>query len=99
MDAMQKAAFLGMVQRACAEDPSLLRPLIDAATEGVKEFADKQSDAASKMAFKLFSVLDDVPVKDTFGPFSKDEVLEPLSRWFEGTPGLENLRKKFGVEE
>jgi len=99
MDQMQQAIFLKAVQEVCRDDPSMLRRVIDAATEGVKDFADEQSDQSSKMAFKLFSVLDSVPAAEAFGSFSKREVLEPLERWFGGTPGLKKLKAKFGVGE
>jgi hypothetical protein len=99
MDDMQKAIFLMGVKSVCEKDPSLVRPIIDAATAGVKSFADKQSDYASKMAFKLFSVVDAVEPRDKFGSFSAEEILEPLGRWYEGTIGLKKLKQKYGVEE
>ena len=98
MDSVQKSLFLGIVRKTLSEDPTFLRDVIDAATCGVKDFADKQSDGTSKMAFKLFSILESTD-KDVlkFGPFSEEDILSEIERWFEGTQGLKKLREKFEI--
>ena len=97
MNEIEKAIFLQMVQLTVEKDPSLCRSVIDAATEGVKDFADKQKDATSQMAYKLVCILDDVkaPKSGKFGPFTTDEILELLEGFFYGTEGLKKLKEKF----
>lgn len=75
-----------LVFKACAEDPAMLRQVIDIATEGVKSFADSQSDIATKISFVLTQVLDQYPDVNQFGPFSRLEILDVLKRSFDGTP-------------
>lgn len=82
------------------DNPDLLRPVVDAATEGVKLFAEAQSDHGTKALFKLAMVLEQIePPKDgKFGPFTAAEVVNALAGCFEGTPYLKKPREKFRVE-
>lgn len=101
MDAMQEAVFLQYVQDTVAKNPLLCRKVIDAATEGVKDFADKQRDLGSQAAFKLVCVLEEVAVPSSgrFGRFTTTEIFEALEGPFGGTPGLKKLKEKFGVPQ
>ena len=105
LSAEEKDVVLQMVFMACSEDPSITREIIDAATDGVKKFADSQNDRATQCSFKLYSVLDEISrcpesfVPTKFGPFSREEVVNTLSGCFEGTTGLKQLREKFGVKQ
>ena len=94
---IEKAIFLDAVRSAVASDPSLCRGIIDYATEGVKDFADKQSDIGTKAAFRLICVLEQTPVPQDgkFGVFTAGEVIDALEPCFGGTPALATLRKKF----
>ena len=44
---MKKEDFIQVIYLACKEDPSFVLPIIDAATEGVKDFAKNQNDKVS----------------------------------------------------
>lgn len=83
---MNAEVFRSLVFSACAEDPALVSQVIEAAAAGVKEFAQKQSDASSKMAFMMTQMLDQFPDCKQFGPFSRADILERISPWFKGTP-------------
>lgn len=100
MNEIEKQLVLKYVHDVVAKDPSMLRKIIDAATEGVKTYADQQSDKASKLAFKMISVLQETPVEHlNCKPFSINDLLEEMQSWFRGTAGLKQLYKKFGVSE
>ncbi len=102
MNMIEKEIFLGYIRETLAKDPSLFSRVIDSATEGVKQFADSQKNMTGQMAFKLYSVLDqiDVPADGKFGPFDVSEILDLLSNChggFGGTKGMEQLKEKYGV--
>ena len=99
MNDIEKALFLQAVENVTTKDPFLLRPIVDHATAGVKQYADSQRDMGSQAQFKLFCVLDAIePPKDgKFGPFPIASVLDCLDSSFGGTKGLEALRAKYGV--
>lgn len=101
MNEIEKALFLQAIEQATSKDPSLLRPIVDRATEGVKSFADSQRDMGSQAQFKLFCVLEaiDPPKDGKFGPFPIASVVDCLEPSFGGTKGLEELRVKFGVDK
>jgi hypothetical protein len=97
----QREIVLALVADACAHDPKMLRPIVDAATAGVKKYADDQNDRASALAARLISVMDTIPegAGDKFGNFTAAEALEALEGYFGGTEGLARLRDKFGVPQ
>lgn len=70
--------ILNFVRQACANKPHLLPKIIDCATAGVKEFAEKQSNKTSQMGFMMTQLLDEMPDKKQFGPFSRAEILEGM---------------------
>ena len=76
--------LLQYIARRCAENPSLCRKVIDAATEGVKQFADKQRDFGSKLGFAMSAVIDETK-QDKFGPFSRQDLIQMTKPWLEGT--------------
>ena len=76
--------ILQFIQKTCAEKPHLLPKIIDAATAGVKDFADKQKDFGSKLGFAMTAVLDDT-AQEYFGPFTRKELFELTKPWLEGT--------------
>ena len=98
MNEIEKAIFLQTVKSVTEREPSLLRPIVDMAVEGVKVFAEHQSDIVTQAQFKLLCILDQIdPPKDgKFGSFTVDSIVNALS-CFEGTPALDELRKKYGV--
>jgi hypothetical protein len=61
----------------CAEKPYLLPDIIKAATAGVQQFANNQSDKSSKLAFVMSQILDECPQKQ-FGSFSRAEILDRM---------------------
>ena len=70
--------ILSSIKEICANKPHVLPKIIDYATAGVKEFAEKQSDKTSKMGFMMTQLLDEMPHKKQFGPFSRAEILEGM---------------------
>lgn len=89
-----KTQLLCLIQHTCQEDPKFVRRAIDASTHGVKTFADKQSDKASKLAFMMTVVLDANKKTKKFGPFSRREIVDYLAPWFEGTDWYKEELKK-----
>lgn len=76
---MKEQLILNSIRQVCEENPHLLPQIIEYATKGVKEFAEKQSDKTSKMAFIMTQLLDEMPDKTKFGPFSRAEILESMT--------------------
>lgn len=72
------------IHSACAQDPSFVQHVIHAATTGVQEFANTQTDRSSKMAFMMTQILSDHP-DSQFVPFSRKEVLDALEPNLGGT--------------
>ena len=101
MTSTEQAIFLKIIANTVANDPSLLRPIVDAATEGVKAYAESQSEKGTHAQFRLMCVLQAIqpPPDGKFGPFTSAEVVNCLSGCFEGTAGLDELRAKFGVQK
>jgi hypothetical protein len=96
---IEQSAFLNHVRQVIAAEPSLCRPVIDAATEGVKDFADKQGNIGTKACFRLLCVLEQTPSpKDgKFGVFTAAEVIDALEPNFGGTPAIAKMREKFAA--
>lgn len=86
---------LDFVRQTCAAKPHLLPKIIEYATAGVKEFAEKQSDKTSKMGFVLTQVLDKMPAEKQFGAFSRGEILE-MMEVIHGTPWHNKELQKLG---
>ena len=76
--------FIQFVMMKCQEKPSLLPRVIDAATMGVKAFAQKQKDFGSKLGFAMTAVIDSTK-QEKFGPFTRNELVELTKPWLEGT--------------
>lgn len=70
--------ILNVIRETCAKKPNLLPKIIEYATAGVKEFADKQSDKTSKMSFMMTQLLDEMPDKKQFGAFSRKEIIDSM---------------------
>jgi len=99
MNDLEKIVFVDFIRKSCSEDPSLVKDVIDAATCGVKQFAENQSDKVCKMAFKMFSVLNSTDPKHLkFGTFTPESVVRELELTFLGTKGLEDLKNKLGIK-
>jgi hypothetical protein len=96
MTAADKQFILMAVTKLAATDPSACRPIIDAATDGVKVFADQQSDKTSKFAFKLMTLFCENDVSGwNFGPWTVADYLDELEPHFNGTPAMRKLREKY----
>ena len=97
MNDIHKAITLESVRACLADDPGMFKEIIDAATQGVREFADSQSEHGTRASFILFCVLETVdPPKDgRFGSFSAEEALQQLEGCFGKTPALAKLKEKF----
>lgn len=85
--------LIQVVLNKCRERPDLCRKIIDAATEGVKLFADKQKDFGSKLGFAMSAVIDDTK-QEKFGPFSRQDLIQMTKPWLEGTEWWEKLNNK-----
>ena len=99
MNNSRRQLILAIVRDGCREDPSIVSEIIDAATQGVKEYADDQSDRASKLSFVLIDILEENQPVLNFGHFTKEQVFEHVSPYFEGTPGIKKLREKYGLDK
>ena len=87
-------AVKNFVFYVCSKNPALVPVVISAATEGVKEFAARQRDDASKMSAMLLDVLDENVVKPNkvrlkTRYFSINQIWETIQPWFGGTPFAE----------
>lgn len=76
--------ILQYVEQVCANKPHLLRPIIDAATAGVKRFADTQKDGLSRIAFALTEVIGNT-TQEQFGAFSRADLIRFTKPCLEGT--------------
>lgn len=76
--------LISFIQKTCAEKPYLVARVINAASEGVKEFAQKQKDFGSKLGFAMSAVVDNTS-QESFGPFSRKDLIEMTKPWLEGT--------------
>ena len=98
----KQQAIIDLVRITCSEDPSMTSHVIEAASIGVKDFADKQTLTSIALANRMIDILDNVPSNKintiNFGHFTKEDVIGKMEEFFGGTPGYENLKKKFGVE-
>lgn len=83
-----------LVQSECAKDPKFFKHVIDTSLAGVKEYAETQTDKASKLAFILMDLLTFSDIKPAH--FTKKEILDSIRPWFEGTKAFEDLRKQNG---
>ena len=55
--AVQRQLLLNTVFSHCAKDPTLVPEIINAATQGVKAFAEQQSDRSSKIAYAMSDLM------------------------------------------
>lgn len=76
--------LLSSIEQVCAADPSFTSKAIEAATNGVKKFADRQSDSSAKLSFILSQVLDQTACD--FPPFTRSEIMQRIAPTMEGTP-------------
>jgi len=92
-----KEIFLNYVRERIQKNPSLCKSVIDSATIGIKEFADKQSDIGLKTCSMLFCILDTIkpPKNGKFGSFTAQQVIDFIEPYFSGTPAIIKLKKKF----
>ncbi len=88
---------LSLVHQLMQARPDKFRDVVDAAVEGVKVYAEKQSDTSSALAARLITVLELNKISDT-GNFTPKEVLSVLEPNYGGTPALKALHKKLSKE-
>jgi len=70
---------------------------IDTATVAVKDYAKEQKDIASKSDAILFSVMSSVRAKKKYGDFTAEDIIEVLSRLYEGTESFVKLKRKLKI--
>jgi len=76
----------------CAERPDLCRKVIDAATEGVKQFADNQRNFGARLGFAMTEIIDNTN-QGKFGNFSRKDLIEMTKPWLEGTQWWKDKNK------
>lgn len=81
---IDKLKLLVCIREECKKDPALVSEIIEAVTVGVKEFASKQKDHGSKIAFAMTAVIDST-TQSAFGPFLRRELVDLTSPWLDGT--------------
>ena len=84
--------ILEFIRKTCADKPHLLPKIIDYATQGVQDFANKQKDFGSKLGFAMTQVLDET-TQDKFGCFSRKDLFEMTKPWLEGTKWYDDTKK------
>jgi hypothetical protein len=62
---------------ACESNPSMVAPILDAASAGVKSFAEKQSDRSSALVVRLVDVINNTPNWSSRS-FSKKDILSHI---------------------
>ena len=89
--------LLLIVEETTKKNPSMLRHIIDSATQGVRDFADNQSDKTAKASAMIISILENIPPPNSkkFGTFSVEEILDFLGNIIKDTPCEKNLKEKF----
>ena len=88
--AVKRQLLLNTVTARCAEDPTLVPEIIQAATEGVRAFASRQSDVSSKIAFAMTDVLNEH--KGGTEHFTRTDLLDLLNPCLEGTAWMKQQR-------
>lgn len=88
----QDTIILDFIRHTCAERPNLLPKIIDYATQGVQDFANKQKDFGSKLGFAMTQVLEET-TQDKFGSFSRKDLFEMTAPWMEGTKWYDDTKK------
>lgn len=96
MTSDERFFVIDMAFRLAKEHPEDVGKIIDAASAGIKAYADSQGDSSGALSARLITVLENNKVSD-FGTFSAKEVLSALEPSYGGTVGLKNLKKKYGV--
>ena len=92
---MTKAdALKSLLFEVLSEDPSHFAEIIQIATKGVKNYAEKQRDTSGALSARLITVLENNEISD-FGLFSPEEMLSVLEPSYGGTVALKNLKKKY----
>lgn len=86
-----KTILLIAVQKHLAENPGDFAEIVDAATEGVKLFAEKQSDKSTKLAYRLADIISNTPNWES-KCFDKKDVLDHIEPWFYNTPWFKELK-------
>ncbi len=90
--------LLSEVTALAAKDPTFVPEAIDAATEGVKLFAQDQRDDASKLAAMLLDVMHtNEPGSLRFTWFTPEQILAKIEPWYRGTEGQRKLVEKWGA--
>ena len=90
---MEERILLQLVFDACRKEPKLISKIIDAGTEGIKAFADKQNDRSSKLCFMMSQILEEHSNKQ-FGPFSRKDILDAIEPCLGGTTWHNEEMKK-----
>ena len=93
MNKQSDTIILDFIRQTCAEKPHLLPKIIDYATQGVQDFANKQKDFGSKLGFAMTQVLEETN-QDKFGCFTRKDLFEMTSPWLEGTKWYDDTKKK-----
>jgi len=112
MNEFQKQSFLSVIYSLLKENPAWLPDVIQVATKGVTDFAEKQRDETSHMSILMLQVLELNSAKTLKlepklkklkngkigrNGWSKEEYFKHATRCITGTPGEEMLRKKFNI--
>jgi predicted metal-dependent hydrolase len=82
------------VYQLCATTPMHFTEIINAATHGVKKFAEIQSDIATPLAGMVFSMLLTYKRTNEKCPFEEKQMLDHVAPWFKGTQGFEEKLKE-----
>ena len=85
--------LLAYIDQEVGNDASLGPEVIEAATEGIKRFAEDHSGKAGKIAFALMDLLMINP-KLASPAFDNDHIVDFVRPYFYGTDGLRKIEEE-----
>lgn len=93
---LNKEIIAQQIMLLCKEDPEMVTPIIEAVTTGVREFARKQSDKSTKIAFGMMDLME-ATEKAAINPqhFTRRNLYDMIEPWFEGTNWWKKNRALF----
>jgi hypothetical protein len=95
MTQIQKDQFLALVYTVCEQEPTITREVIEAATEAVKSFADKQDDKVARLRAILAQLFDEYDFTNGTKYFTAAEILDHVAPAYTGTPWLAKMQQKY----
>lgn len=87
------------VYNLCAKYPHKFKDVISIATQGVTDYADRQSDKSGRLSDILVSIICKTKNIKTFGNFTNQEIFDTVEPFYRGTKIMEDIGVKLGLEK